>query len=85
LINLSSVQILKKVQHLLQLGENFSLSFINKKDTIFEFIKNIEHNIKRFPKNTQTNIRNFSISIINNTGPQRKVPCAEVETQLNVF
>jgi len=50
----------------LQLGENFSLPTNNKKEIIFEFIKNIERNIKKFPVPSQMAVRNHSIPLLNN-------------------
>ena len=63
--NLSSVPIPKNVQSLLQLGENFSLSFFNKDKLSIEFIKSIENNISKLPTGIQMLIRNRSVPIFN--------------------
>lgn len=65
-INLSSTSIPKDTQCLLQLGDNFSLPSNNLEKTVVEVIKNIENNTKKFPIDTQLNIRNRVIPIINN-------------------
>jgi len=52
-------------QCLLQLGNNFSLPYTNKKHISMEFVKNIENNIKNFESPTQNIIRNRAIPIVN--------------------
>jgi len=64
--NLSSIPIPKNVQFLIQLGDNFSLPTFNKNKLTKEIIKSVECNIKKFPIATHNNIRNRSISIVNN-------------------
>ena len=53
-INLSLVSIPNYVQCFLQLGENFSLPSSYNRKLIFEFIKNVEFNIKKL----QTSLHN---------------------------
>jgi len=65
-VNMSSAQIPLTTQCLLQLGENFSLPNNNKRKLIFEFIKSIENNIRKFPINKQMTIIDHSIPILNN-------------------
>ena len=65
-LNLSSTTVPTNIQCLLQLGENFSLPINNKRVVIFEFIKNIERNIKKFPCPLQLAVRNHSIPLLNN-------------------
>jgi len=64
-LNLSGIFIPNHIQCLLQLGENFALPTIHKKEMTFEFIINIERNIKKLNESTQ-NVRNRSIPVINN-------------------
>jgi len=47
-LNVSKLSIPPHIQHFLQLGDNFSLPYHNKKQIITEFIKDIENNIKKF-------------------------------------
>ncbi|KYN14638.1 hypothetical protein ALC57_13145 [Trachymyrmex cornetzi] len=64
--NLSSVSIPECVQCFLQLGENFSLPINYNSKLIFEFIKNVEFNIKKLQTSLHNSVRNNSIAIINN-------------------
>jgi len=63
-LNLSQYNIPKKVQCLLQLEQNFSLPSLNTNNN--ELIKNIENNIIKLHSDTQTEVRNRSISLIHN-------------------
>lgn len=65
-LNLSYTVIPTNIRCLLQLSENFSLPINNKKVVIFEFIKNIERNIRKFPCPVQLAVRNHSIPLLNN-------------------
>jgi len=65
-LNLSHYNIPKKVQCLLQLGQNFSLPSLNINNNVNELIKNIENNIIKLHADIQTEIRN---RFITNTQP----------------
>src|SRR5436190_10566126 len=64
-INLSSMFIPTHIISILQLGNNFSLPFLNKEKLTIEFIKNIENNIYKLPREKIPIIRDRSTSIIN--------------------
>lgn len=53
------------VQCFLQLEENFTLPNKNKGRILFECIKNIEHNTRKFPIDKRIEITNHSIPILN--------------------
>ncbi|XP_077255641.1 uncharacterized protein LOC143893802 [Temnothorax americanus] len=80
-INLSSVAIPNDVQNLLQFGDNFSLPVCNTEKLTIEFIKNIEHNLRRLPPVTQSAIRNRTAHIVNNIA---KVPIPKSNVNLKI-
>ena len=63
-INLSSTQFPPTIQGILQLGENFCLPSLNKGKILTEFVKNVEHNINKLPRDTRSIVRNRSFPII---------------------
>jgi len=66
LVNLSLVNIPQDIQCLLQLEENFSLPPLNKEKITIELIKSVECISQKFDIDTQLNLRNKAITIINN-------------------
>lgn len=64
-LNFSGIEFPKHILMLLQLDGNFSLPPIDKKGMICEFIKNIEHNIRKSHVSAHNIIRNRSLNIIN--------------------
>ena len=64
-INLSSTSIPTHVRSILQLGNNFSLPFLNKNKLTIEFIKNVESSICKLPRDKIPIIRERSTSVIN--------------------
>lgn len=62
--NLSNILILKEVQALLQLGENFCLPFVNSMNTTIEFAKHIEYNFMRLKIPKIDEVRNRLIPLI---------------------
>jgi len=65
-VNVSKTDIPQDVQSLLQLGEKFCLrSLPNSQHFVFDFIKNIEHNISSLDQETANNVRCLSVQTIN--------------------
>ena len=64
-INLSSTSIPTHIRSILQLGDNFSLPFLNKEKLTIEFIKNVENNLCKLPREMIHTIRDRSTTIIN--------------------
>jgi len=65
-MNLSHSIIPKNVQHLLQLGQNFSLLSNDSENNTIQVNKNIENNIINNHDDTQSEVRNRSLPILHN-------------------
>jgi len=65
-VNLPRLNIPQHVQSLLQLRQNFSLSAVNTKNNITQFIKNLKNNIIKLDTDIQTEVRNRSIPVLHN-------------------
>ncbi|KYN22657.1 hypothetical protein ALC57_04947, partial [Trachymyrmex cornetzi] len=63
-INLSNVTIPKKVQCLLQMGNNFALPSYNIRKNCIELIKNLENNVKNLGNKAILIVRNQAIGMI---------------------
>jgi len=72
-INLSNHIIPKKVQCLLQHGDNFAIPTTNTKKICFEIMKNLENNSCKINFDTFEAIRNRTISILNNHTPNHSI------------
>lgn len=81
-INFTDRTIPNNIFELNQFGENFSLPVKNNKNTIvFQTIKDVENNIKKFDISTKSNISNKICMFLNNIIKDTKPPI-KTETKL---